>query len=98
MLGEIGVGWRPKTTPKNKLRLNMKKMLNTKLAQDKITVIEDSYCQEELEEDESLSDREVKGKKQVPLKVNSASTEIKILEQLEDVQRKANLSYNRMIL
>ena len=24
MLGEIGVGWRPKTIPKNKLRMNMK--------------------------------------------------------------------------
>ena len=28
MLGEIGVGWRPKTRTKNKLRLNMKKLLN----------------------------------------------------------------------
>ena len=37
----------------------------------------------------------VKGKKHVSLKVNSASTEIKILEQLEDVQRKANLSHQR---
>ena len=32
MLGEIGVGWRPKTRPKKKLRLNMKKLLNPKLA------------------------------------------------------------------
>ena len=24
MLGEVGVGWRPKTRPKNKLMLNMK--------------------------------------------------------------------------
>ena len=24
MLGEVGVGWRPETRPKNKLRLNMK--------------------------------------------------------------------------
>ena len=28
MLGEIGVGWRPKTRPKNKLRLNIKNILN----------------------------------------------------------------------
>ena len=35
MLGEVGVGWRPKTRPKNKLRLNMKKLLNPKLAQEK---------------------------------------------------------------
>ena len=32
MLGEIGASWRPKTRPKNKLRLNMKKLLNPKLA------------------------------------------------------------------
>ena len=31
-LGEIGVGWRPKTRPKNKMRLNMKKLVNPKLA------------------------------------------------------------------
>ena len=50
MLGEIGIAWRPKTRPKNKLRLNMKKLLNPKLAKKKITVIEDSSSQEELEE------------------------------------------------
>ena len=92
MLGEIGVGWRPKTKPKNKLRLNMKNLLNPKLAQEKITIVEDSSCQEELEEDESLNDRKVKGKKHVSFKVNLSSTKIKISEQLEDVQRKANLS------
>ena len=88
MLGEIGVGWRPKTRPKNKLRLNMKNLVNPKLAQEKITIVEDSSFLEELEEDESLNDRKVKGKKHVSLKVNSASTEIKISYQLEDVQRK----------
>ena len=56
MLGEIGVGWRPKTRPKKKLRLNMKNLLNPKLAQEKITVVEDSSSQEELEEDENLND------------------------------------------
>ena len=45
MLGEIGAGWRPKTRPKNKLKLNMKKLLNPKLAKEKITVIEDSSSQ-----------------------------------------------------
>ena len=45
MLGEIGVGWRPKTRPKNKLRLNMKKILNPNLAQDKITIVDDSSSQ-----------------------------------------------------
>ena len=63
MLGEIGVGWRPKTRPKNKLKLNMKKLLNPKLAQKKIRVIEDSSSQEELEENEGLYVKEMKGKK-----------------------------------
>ena len=57
MLGEIGAGWRPKTRPKNKLRLNMKKLLNPKLAHKKITVIEDSSSQEELEDNEDLNVR-----------------------------------------
>ena len=73
----------------------MKKMLNPKLAQEKITVIEDSSSQEELEEDEILSDREVKDKKQVPLKVNSTSTGIKISELLKDVRRKENFSHQQ---
>ena len=93
MLGEIGVGWRPKTRPKNKLSLNMKKILNPKLVQEKITIVEDSSSQEELEEDESLNDKKVKGKKHVPLKVISASIEIKISEHLKYVQRKENISH-----
>ena len=48
MLGEVGVGWRPKTKPKNKLKLNMKFFLNPKLAQEKITILEDSFSQEDL--------------------------------------------------
>ena len=88
MLGEIGVGWRPKTIPKNKLRLNTKKILNPKLAQEKITIVEDSSSQEELEEYENLNDRKIKGKKQVSLKVNSPSTKIKISKHLEYVQKK----------
>ena len=31
MLGDFAPRWRPKTRPKNKLRLNMKKLLNPKL-------------------------------------------------------------------
>ena len=67
MLGETGVGLRPKTRPKNKLRLNMKKLLNHKLAQKKITVIQDSSSQEELEDNEDLNVKEMKGKKQIIL-------------------------------
>ena len=32
MVGELDPGWRPKTRPRNKLRLNMKKLLNPKLS------------------------------------------------------------------
>ena len=32
MVGQVVVGWRPKTRPKNKLRLNMKFFLNPKLS------------------------------------------------------------------
>ena len=82
MLGDVGVGWRPK----NKLRLNMKKLLNPKLAQEKITILED------LEEDESLNVKKVKIRKQDSLMVNSSSVQIKILEHLEDFKKKENLS------
>ena len=41
----------------------MKKLLNPNLSQEEITVIEDSSSQEELEEDEGLNVREIKGKK-----------------------------------
>ena len=88
MLGEIGVGWSPKTKTKNKLRLNMKKLLKPKLAQEKITVIEDSSSQEELEENEDSNVKEMKGKKQVILEDKSALTETRISEMLKEVQRK----------
>ena len=39
------VNWRLKTRVKNKLRLNMKKILNPKLRKEKITVIEDSLTE-----------------------------------------------------
>ena len=49
MLGEIAAVWRPKTRPKNKIRLNMKKLLNPKLAKVKVTTIEGSSSKEELD-------------------------------------------------
>ena len=65
MLGEIGTAWRPKTRPKNKLRLNMKKLLNPKLAEKNIIVIEDSSSQEVLEDNEDQNEKDMKGKKQL---------------------------------
>ena len=63
MLGESN--WRSKMRPKNKLRLNMKKLLNPKLAKEKITVIESEYSssQENLKEDEAnLSQKRIREK------------------------------------
>ena len=69
----------------------MKKFLNPKLAQKKITVIEDSSSQEELEENEDLNVKEMKGKKQVISEDKLAFTENKILEMLKEVQKKVAL-------
>ena len=41
--------WGPKTRPTNKLRLNMKRVLNPKLNNEKIVTIEYSSTKEELE-------------------------------------------------
>ena len=51
MLGDIAAVCRPKTRPKNKLRLNMKKLLKPKLAKEKVTVIEDSSSEDKLDDD-----------------------------------------------
>ena len=53
MIGESN--WRPKTRAKNKLRINMKRILNSRLMKDKITIIQDSSYREYLEEDEDLN-------------------------------------------
>ena len=58
------VNWRPKTKVKNKLRLNMKKILNPKLRKEKITMIEDSTSEEDMEEEEDLSCQQVYIKKE----------------------------------
>ena len=45
MLGGAETRWKHKTRAKNKLRLNMKKILNPNFAKEKVTVIEDSSSQ-----------------------------------------------------
>ena len=42
--------WRPKTMPTNKLRLNMKRILNTKFKNEKITTIEYYSTEGEIED------------------------------------------------
>ena len=63
ILGGVEMRWRPKTRVKNKLRLSMKKILNPKLAEEKIIAIDDSSCQEDLEKYEGLNSQEVDSKK-----------------------------------
>ena len=43
--------WRPKTRPTNKLRLNMKKLLNPRLNTKKVTVLDDISSDEKPEID-----------------------------------------------
>ena len=76
MLGETK--WRPKTRAKNKLRLNMKMILNPKLRKEKITVIEDSLSQEDMEEEENLSSQQVHTKKEHSVILESSSRKDKV--------------------
>ena len=82
MLGEIAAVWRPKTRPKNKLRLNMKKLLNPKLAKEKVTVIEDSSSEEKLHDSEDGN----KGKKPIESKGKSVMTDTKISDIFLEIQ------------
>jgi len=74
MIGELAPVWRPKTRPRNKLRLNMKKLLNPKLNKEGVTVIEDSSSDEKLDVDKSDS----KGKRPMKSKGESALSETKM--------------------
>ena len=69
MSGEVGAVQRPKARLKNKLRLNMKKLLNPKLAEKKVTIIGDSSSQEKLEDNEDDNKEVMKGKKTNSLKI-----------------------------
>ena len=44
-----GRNWRHKTRPKNKLRMNMKAILNSKFQRDVVTIIEDSSNDEDIQ-------------------------------------------------
>ena len=78
MLGETK--WRPKTRAKNKLRLNMKRILNPKLRKEKITMIEDSSSQEDMEEEENLSSQQVNTEKENLVILESSSGNDKVSE------------------
>ena len=49
MVNELASEWRPKTRPKNKLRLNMKNILNPKLNIALVTMNNTSSSEENLE-------------------------------------------------
>ena len=74
MLGEMAPVWRPKTRPKNKLRLNMKKLLNPKLTKEKVTLIEDSSSEDKLDDGEDGN----KDKNPIESKGKSVMTDTKI--------------------
>ena len=78
MLGEVGAVWRPKTRPKNKLTLSMKKLLNPKLTEKKVTVIEYSSSQEKLDDSEDDNKEVMKGKKPIVSKDKLFFTDTKI--------------------
>ena len=64
MMGELASTWRPKTRPRNKLRLNMKKLLNTRINTKEITVLDDESSNEKPKIEKGNS----KGKKEAVLK------------------------------
>ena len=74
MVGELAPGWRPKTRPKNKVRLNMKKLLNPKLNKEGVTVIDNSSSDEKLE----VGKGDNKGKKPMKSEEESSLTETKL--------------------
>ena len=74
MVGELAPGWRPKTRPRNKLRLNMKKLINPKLNTEGITVIDNSYSDEKLD----FGKGDSKGKKPLKTEEESSLTETKL--------------------
>ena len=50
-----GSKWRPQTRATNKIRLNMKRILNPKMENEKIKVIQYSSSEENNESEENLS-------------------------------------------
>ena len=74
MVGELAPGWRPKTRPRNKLRLNMKKLVNPKLKKEGVTVIDNSSSDENLE----FSKGDSKGNKPLKSEEESSLTETKL--------------------
>ena len=101
MVGELAPGWRPKTRPKNKLRLNMKKMLNPKLNTEEVTMIDTSSSDEKL--------KSSKGKKSLKTVEESSFTQTKLsavflelrgemLKEQQKEEMEASYSENKLLM
>ena len=81
MVGEAASYWRPKTRSKNKLRLNMKNLLNPRLNTNEVTVLDDVSMDDKPELDKVS--RKVKKQTAVkapyvhPAEVKSSSKSLK---------------------
>ena len=87
MLGELAPGWRPKTRPKNKFRLNSKKLMNHKLNIKEVTILDDASSNEEPEIGKMNIKRKGKAVAQasspLPVKTTRSSQSVKELGQPE---------------
>ena len=72
MLGGEKMRWRSKTRAKIKLRLNMKKILNPNFSKEKVTLIEYSSSQEDLEDEEGLDSKLAQSKKEHSVTLKSS--------------------------
>ena len=57
MMGKLALSWRPKTRPRNKLRLSMKKLLNPSLNTKEVTILDDVSSDEKQKIDKESSKR-----------------------------------------
>ena len=73
----------------------MKKLLNPKLVEKKITVIEDFSSQEVLEDNEDQNKKVMKGKKQIVSENKPVFTETKISEIFKEVRKKMILDQHQ---
>ena len=83
MVKELASEWRPKTRPKNKLRLNMKKLLDPRINTKEVTVLDDGSSDEKpkIEKDavlKSLVSDHKKGKKTLKSAEEASLTETKL--------------------
>ena len=105
MVGELSPGWRPKTRPKNKLRMNMKKLLNPKLNTKAVTVLDTSSSDEKIES----SNGDGKGKKPLKIVEESSLTQTKLsavflelrgemLKEQQKEEMEASYSENKLLM